>query len=381
MEHKQVHLRLSLWNNEKRIFIEFSRDPQFEKVIRSIHGAAWSAERQSWHVAYDLSILKQLERGFRGIASLNFPSNSSAFKINEPGNSDHNEFNDSNEADRNFQVIEKNLAEFDIYLKHKRYSPSTIKSYGEAVNRFLSFINKSIEKITNDDLIRFNNYLRSNGYSYSFQNQVASGLKLFFERLHDKKFDPGKIERPRRENKLPNVLSKEEIRQILAAPVNLKHRAMLSLIYACGLRRSELLNLQPGDIDSKRGLIIIRQGKGNKDRIVPLPEAILQMLRIYFRACRPVKWLFEGHAKESQYSPVSLAKVLKNSAIKAGVKKPVSLHWLRHSYATHLLEQGTDLRIIQELLGHKSSKTTEIYTHVSTKNIQQIKSPFDDLNL
>jgi integrase/recombinase XerD len=154
---------------------------------------------------------------------------------------------------------------------------------------------------------------------------------------------------------------------------------MLCLIYACGLRRSELLNLRPIDVDSKRNLLIIRQGKGNKDRVVPIGEKIILMLRDYYIAYRPKKWLFEGQHGGEQYSATSMQKVLKQSLLYAGVKKPVTLHWLRHSYATHLLENGTDLRFIQELLGHKSSKTTEIYTHVSTHSIQKIKSPFDDL--
>jgi integrase/recombinase XerD len=154
---------------------------------------------------------------------------------------------------------------------------------------------------------------------------------------------------------------------------------MLSLIYSCGLRRSELINLKPSDIDSNRKIIIIRQGKGRKDRIAPLSEKIIDMLRRYYIGYKPQIWLFEGQIKGTQYDERSLANVLKQALAKTNIKKPVSLHWLRHSYATHLLEAGTDLRYIQEILGHQSSKTTEIYTHVSTKNIQNIKSPFDDL--
>ena len=154
---------------------------------------------------------------------------------------------------------------------------------------------------------------------------------------------------------------------------------MLSLIYSCGLRRSELLNLKPADIDSKRGIIIIRQSKGKKDRIAPLSPKILEMLREYYKGYKPKIWLFEGQIENTKYDERSLSNVLKQALTKSKISKPVSLHWLRHSYATHLLESGTDLRYIQELLGHSSSKTTEIYTHVSTKSIQQIKSPFDDL--
>ncbi len=175
------------------------------------------------------------------------------------------------------------------------------------------------------------------------------------------------------------MLSKEEVKMILEALTNIKHRTMLSLIYSCGLRRGELLRLKPADIDSKRGIVIIRQGKGKKDRIAPLSTKILEMLREYYKGYKPTEWLFEGQKKGEQYDERSLSNVLKQALAKTAIKKEVTLHWLRHSYATHLLEAGTDLRYIQELLGHSSSKTTEIYTHVSTKNLQQIRSPFDDL--
>ncbi|GGI24374.1 tyrosine-type recombinase/integrase [Pedobacter mendelii] len=183
-----------------------------------------------------------------------------------------------------------------------------------------------------------------------------------------------KIHRPRPEHKLPNVLSKEEIKLILEALTNIKHKTMLSLIYSCGLRRSELLHLKPTDIDSKRNLIFIKQSKGKKDRIVPLSLKILEMLREYYKLYHPKVWLFEGQKTENLYSEKSLQSVLKQALSKAKIIKPVTLHWLRHSYATHLLENGTDLRYIQELLGHNSSKTTEIYTHVSTKHSAYKKS-------
>ena len=276
---------------------------------------------------------------------------------------------------------EKEIAEFEEYMKQKRYSPSTIKSYLSSIRQFFQYYGGPQIKVTNGDISEYISHLIEKGYSSSFQNQIVSGIKLFFSRIHNQEIISGLIERPRREHRLPNVLSKAEIQRILAAPRNLKHRSMLSLIYACGLRRSELLNLKPGDIDSNRNLVIIRQAKGNKDRVVPLPGKILSSLREYYLAYRPSTWLFEGQSKNSQYSATSLAKVLKNAASKAGVNKEVSLHWLRHSYATHLLEQGTDLRIIQELLGHKSSKTTEIYTHVSTQSLQQIKSPIEDIDI
>jgi integrase/recombinase XerD len=186
------------------------------------------------------------------------------------------------------------------------------------------------------------------------------------------------LHRPRRSRKLPKVLSKKEVKSILDAHGNIKQRMMLSLVYACGLRSGELLQLKLTDINSSRGILSISQAKGRKERIVLLPQKLLDPLRAYYKAYRPENWLFEGQKVGRSYSPKSLQSVLKQAVPKAGTRKNVTLHWLRHSYATHLLESGTDLRYIQQLLGHKSSRTTEIYTHVSTRKIQEIKSPFDD---
>ena len=202
---------------------------------------------------------------------------------------------------------------------------------------------------------------------------------MYFKTCRDTKIEIDKIHRPKRAKVLPNVLSKEEVKKILDAHSNLKHKAMLSMIYSCGLRRGVLLNLKFSDIDSKRNIVLLKNAKGKKDRIAPLSPKILAMLRTYYKEYKPKNWLFEGQKQGEQYSEKSLQSVLKQALQKVGITKPVTLHWLRHSYATHLLESGTDLRYIQELRGHSSSKTTEIYTHVSTKNIQQIKSPFDDL--
>jgi integrase/recombinase XerD len=283
--------------------------------------------------------------------------------------------------EKGVQQIEKLIILFRQWLNHKRYSSSTIDAYCEAVRIFLKYVYpKNPHEVVVEDMVSFvNEYIIANGLSYSYQNQFVNGAKLFFREVMKTQLDVEKFDRPRREHKLPNVLSKEEVKAILNSLINVKHRTMLSLIYACGLRRSELLNLKPTNIDSKRGILFVLNSKGKKDRIVPISENIIEMLRNYYKMYKPKEWLFEGQYPGDKYSEESLAKVLKNACAKAGMKKPVTLHWLRHSYATHLLESGTDLRYIQELLGHKNSKTTEIYTHVSTKSLQKIKSPFDDL--
>jgi integrase/recombinase XerD len=276
--------------------------------------------------------------------------------------------------------FEDKLVTFKQYLLSKRYSTHTIKTYVEALKTFLIFTKKEVDVITEKDLIAFNTtYILKNNYSASFQNQVVNAVKLFFGAIENHPMRIEKIHRPKREKKLPNVLSIAEVRDILAALDNIKHKAMLSLIYACGLRRSELLNLIFTDVQADRNLLLIRQAKGKKDRIVPLSIKLIGLLRTYYKIYVPRKWLFEGQISGERYSERSLEEVLKQAVKKAKIAKPVTLHWLRHSYATHLLERGTDLRYIQELLGHKSSKTTEIYTHVSMKSIQKIHSPFDDL--
>jgi len=273
------------------------------------------------------------------------------------------------------------IERFKQWMEHKRYSESTVKTYVMAITVFLRFIKpKTSAEATNEDMQRFvYQYMIPRKLSFSYQNQAVNASKLFFRTIKGSMLIAEQLERPRREHKLPNVLSKEEVAAILQALVNQKHRTMLSLIYACGLRRGELLNLKPENVDSKRHLLLILNAKGKKDRVIPISDKVIAMLREYYKMYNPKIWLFEGQNVGEQYSESSLQEVLKHAIKMAHIRKPVTLHWLRHSYATHLLEAGTDLRYIQELLGHKSSKTTEIYTHVSEKSLQKISSPFDNL--
>lgn len=280
-----------------------------------------------------------------------------------------------------FSTMVENVERYATYLRHRRYSANTIRTYTEVVKQFLIRYRGGISEVSNQDLIRYNDWLNRKGYSASYQNQVASGLKLFFSCVHSRRMDIQKIERPRREKKLPNVLSKEEVSRLIRRTENIKHRVMLSVVYGCGLRHGELLNLRPFDIASDRGVMVVRQGKGRRDRIVPISDRMIGMLRDYYKAFRPRTWLFEGQTPGERYSSRSLQQVFKQSLSRAGIRKPATLHWLRHSFATHLLESGTDLRYIQELLGHKSSRTTEIYTHVSNSSISRIRSPFDSLGI
>lgn len=335
---------------EKRIAVYFEKNTDLITRIKRLNGARWSQSLKAWH----LPDTEENRLRFRLIPlSHTLPSEEGRVQ----------------------------LEKFKQYLRSKRYSESTIGTYSEALKSFLVFYReKLIAEITNEDVIVYNNeYILKNNLSASYQNQIVNAIKLFFKTIRETKIEIDKIHRPKRAKVLPNVLSKDEVKLILNAHSNIKHKMMLSLIYSCGLRCGELLALQPVHIDSKRNIVLLKNAKGKKDRIAPLSLKILEMLRTYFVAYKPKTYLFEGQIAGMPYDSRSLQLILKQALKKTGISKPVTLHWLRHSFATHLLESGTDLRYIQELLGHSSSKTTEIYTHVSTKSIQQIKSPFDDL--
>jgi integrase/recombinase XerD len=262
----------------------------------------------------------------------------------------------------------------------KRYSENTIKTYCSYFRDFQSYFSgREINRLSPEQI---NEYIlcliREKDISLSQQNQRISAIKFYYEKILAREKFRFHIERPKKERKLPGVLDKGEVLAILKSTKNIKHKCILSLIYSAGLRRSELLNLIIGDIDSKRMTLKIRGGKGKKDRYTTLSVKLLELLREYYKLYRPKNFLFESPEGE-RYSPTSIQNILKRSAKAAGVRKRVHIHMLRHSFATHLLEQGTSLRIIQELLGHESIKTTEIYTHITKSDIEKIKNPLDDL--
>ena len=359
--------------------IKFKYNVEISNLLKANFKVVWSNTQKAWLLHFSQSAINEVCK------LLNSKNVVLIFKndlkeIQKPIINHKNQTPTCNLLELSEEAKEK-IKEFTNWLSAKRYSDSTIDTYTGALKTFLRYYaTKPITEITNNDIVNFNNdYILKNKFSSSFQNQVVNAIKLFFKTVELKNMRLDLVLRPRTQLVLPNVLSKEEVKLILAGPTNIKHKAMLCLIYSCGLRRSELLNLKLADIDSKRGLIIVRQAKGKKDRVVPLSNKILQLLRDYFLACKPKLWLFEGQNGIGQYDESSLAKVLKQAVEKSKINKPVTLHWLRHSYATHLLENGTDLRYIQEILGHSRSRTTEIYTHVSNKSIQKIISPFDTL--
>lgn len=265
-------------------------------------------------------------------------------------------------------------------LIKRRYSEATADNYEAQFRAFLSFIHpKTAEEFSENEIHAYQLHLvQERKVSYSTQNQAINAIKFYLEQVKGGERKVYYIERPRKESKLPTVLSEEEMWALLSRTHYLKHKCMLLLLYSAGLRRSELLRLQERDLDLDRKVIHVRAAKGKKDRVTMLSPYAYQVLQDYLAQLKPKFWLFEG-PDGRPYSASSLGKIIKRSAEKAGIKKNVSAHTLRHSFATHSLEQGMDLRYIQSLLGHENSKTTERYTQVTTKGFGNLVSPLDRL--
>lgn len=267
-------------------------------------------------------------------------------------------------------------------LLEMRYSKHTLDTYSDLFEEFINYYEGiEIDEITEAQITAFVLYLVNvRKVSSSYQNQAINAIKFYYEKVKRGVRKVFYIDRPREEKTLPEVLSEEEVALLLKVTDNLKHKAILMTIYSAGLRISELINLKVKDIDSNRMQIRVVQGKGKKDRYTLLGKKLLDVLRDYVKVYKPKNIIFEG-SDGGYYSQRSIQLILKKSAHKAGITKKISVHTLRHSFATHLLEAGTDIRYIQSLLGHESSKTTEIYTHITTKGFNQIVNPLDKLDM
>ncbi len=270
------------------------------------------------------------------------------------------------------------VPDFVKILEVKRYSVNTINSYVSIIKLARHFFKKSLDKVDETELHKYFYFMvHTKKVSYSYQKQIAMALKLYYREMFNKSINLEFLFPSRKPHKLPVVLSKIDVVKIIDRSNNLKHKCMVALVYSSGLRIGELLDLKIEDIDSTRMILHIKGAKGNKDRIVPLSEKILAMLRKYYKEFSPKEYLFEGQ-KGGKYSTSSFNKLLKSAAKRAKINKNITAHTLRHSYATHLLEKGTDIRVIQKLLGHNSIKTTMIYTQVSEPTLLNVSSPFDD---
>tara|TARA_B100000809_G_scaffold261477_1_gene310482 strand:+ start:2479 stop:3627 length:1149 start_codon:yes stop_codon:yes gene_type:complete len=365
-------------NEEKQIGIKFYPNKLVQTVIKGLPDIKWS---KNFNMAYVVNNKKNLDHifdDFRGIAWINsgsFFNKKSTAKGNE---SISLKYYREREVGPNYRKCPENYLQ---KLELRQYALSTSNTY---INLFEVFINYFIKwELTHIDEEQIRNYLQAlvqQGKSHSYINQMINSIKFYYEVVLEMPNRFYSIERPRKKEPLPKVISLEEVALIIKNTNNIKHKCIVSLLYSSGLRRGELLNLKLNDIDSKRMVINVVNGKGGKDRITILSQSVLEDLRNYFKVWNPEIYLFEG-IKGKQYTGSSISKIIDNACKSAKIRKKVSPHILRHSFATHLLENGTDLRQIQVLLGHSSTKTTEIYTQVAITNIKTIRSPIEMLNL
>lgn len=375
---KQGHITLKhvMINNVKCIGMVHMPHVRINALMDSLPHVKWSEEHQFHYMHNTKQNLTAIFNTFRGVAWIN---TNQFFKSGNP--------DPANPAPdlkwvKNRKIKSGHIECPEAYLQKlelRKYSNSTIRTY---VSFFEAFLNHFHEpdplKLNEQDIRRYLKSLIAKNRSNSTINQALNAIKFYYEIVEGMPNRFYDLERPRREEKLPKVLSKEEVAAMLKHTGNIKHRMIISLLYGSGLRRGELLQLKIEDIDSKRMLIHVQGAKGNKDRQTILSQKVLEDLRVYYKEWHPQYYLFEGPGKV-KYSAGSVLKVVKRAAKKAGILKTVTPHMLRHSFATHLLEAGTDLRYIQSLLGHNSSRTTEIYTQVATTHLQTIVSPFDSL--
>jgi site-specific recombinase XerD len=356
----------------KRLRIIFGYIPELTKLLKSIPYHSWDAKNKWWSIPYSERFLEELKQK---IVSLNLRF---SYQEQAPQNNKISRVNPYQLA--NYRYCPEELS---MKLVELRYSTKTIKLYTSLFEEFINFYpTYHIDLIDETMIIKFLRFLvTERKVSTTYQNQSINAIKFYYEKVLGGQRKFYFIDRPKKEQTLPSVLSSQEVTQLLRANTNLKHKAILMTIYSAGLRISEAINLKISDIDSERMQIRVEQGKGKKDRYTLLSAKTLLILREYFKAYRPQYWLFEGLKHGEQYSTRSIQAIFQASVQKVGITKDVSVHTLRHSFATHLLENGTDLRYIQSLLGHANSKTTEIYTHITTKGFDQIKSPLDHLDI
>lgn len=279
--------------------------------------------------------------------------------------------------------ISEDVKKLQLEMEYRNYSPRSVVSYCKSMEVMEKRLSKRISEITEDDLKYYlHEKITKQKCSTSYVNQHISAYRIFVQDVLKRDWEDIKIKRPRRVQKLPVVLSFGEVERLMAALRNIKHKAMLMLMYSAGLRQQELLQMKPSSIDSERMLVHVSQGKGKKDRYTLLSPKCLEILRLHYKMNRPKVYLFEPQTKVgAAMSARTIQYIVKKSAKLAAIKKNISCHTLRHSFATHLLENGVNIKLIQQFLGHTSLRTTSIYLHLTNIDPASVKSPLEDMNI
>lgn len=367
----QIRLRSAIHRQQNIVRIEFAYNRELMDVLKQNMPVVWSSTMKCWYLPMRDFELHYFFETLRHHAYINYDDL-------KKDNSEPPEKEASKPVQYSYRTSTELPKGYLEKLEQKRYSASTIKSYVAYFKDFMHYFKeKDIDKLTKNDINAYILHLiKKQRISASQQNQRINAIKFYYEKILDLPKHYYDIERPRKSFDLPKVLSEQEVWQLLEASTNLKHKTILATIYSAGLRRSEVINLRREDVDFDKSIIFIRGGKGKKDRITLLSDANAYLLKDYLAEYSPKYWMFESPERK-KYSTSSVAKILNTATQKAGLGKRITPHMLRHSFATHLLEQGVDMRYIQNLLGHESTKTTEIYTHVSKSSLHKIKSPLD----
>jgi len=366
IQYPTIYLEQKTHKKESQLLLKFSFDNTLIGLIKSIRGTHWSKTMNAWYLKNSEENLSLILELFKGVTKVDTSKVIKKIRFK-----------------RNLTTAQKKLLNnFYLFLKGKRYSQSTIQTYTFFIADFINFHTKTpIEELTNRDVELFiETVFIERKYSVSSQRQFISALKIFITFCTQTKINDLSLERPKKSRILPNILSQEEVLKIIQLTRNLKHRAIIVLLYSSGLRIGEVTSLLLKNIDILRRQINVEGGKGRKDRFVVLANTFLPLLQNYLSTFKPAFYFVEG-LEGKKYSQSSIRKFLFNSVQKAGISKKVTPHTLRHSYATHLLENGVGLRHIQELLGHAKPETTMIYTHVAKKDLLGIQSPLDTILL
>jgi integrase/recombinase XerD len=372
-----ITLRHLMIEAQPRIGLQYHPHKVVQALLDALPGLAWSEEHRMHHIINSPDNLTLLFKTFRGVAWVE----GRYFFRNRPIRPDAEPVDLSELKKKAEQGRKSCPEEYIALLETKRYSLNTAKTYITQFTEFINhFPNKSLLEIDELDIRSYSRHLVQTGKSASLQNTAINAIKFYYEQVLNMPQRFYDIERPRKEQKLPTVLSKEEVKAMIQATENLKHKAILTTLYSCGLRLSELLELKLTDLKRGQNLLLVRQAKGKKDRHTVLGDKTIALLNKYIEQYTPKEYVFEGQ-RGGMYSAKSVAHIVKHSAFKAGIAQNVSPHTLRHSFATHSLEGGTDQRYIQMALGHSSPRTTEIYAHVSAKRLSGIVSPLENLDI
>ncbi|MFW6277566.1 MAG: site-specific tyrosine recombinase/integron integrase [Prolixibacteraceae bacterium] len=367
-----ITLKKGYHRNQNIVRIEFPYNQKVIDLLRKETTSEWSRTMGCWYMPEEVFNLRRFFNAFKPVAYIDY----SGVKNNSASPESPKQSRPKILQRKKQVALPKGYLE---KLEQERYRDNTIKIYTHYFKDFVAeFSGRELPEIGKEEI---NEYIlrliKEKDISPSQQNQRINAIKFYYEQVLGWGKEYYDIGRPRKERKLPDVLSKEEIAAMIKSTENKKHKFLIALIYSCGLRRSEAIDLKTEEIDLKRMQVKVCGAKGKKDRYVPLAKKTLVYLNEYYKNDEPKVFVFEVKPGK-KYSATSVYNVIKKTAADAGIRKRVYPHILRHSFATHNLEQGMDLRFIQELLGHESSKTTEIYTHVSQKDLQKFKNPFDD---